>query len=233
MKRSTITGDTAVALIAANRPGYFKETVDALAMNPEISSAAVPVYCFVDKNPESPRLQAAHVDTLLEAIPHATPVLRESTYGCARQIIDARVQLFGEGYERLFVFEDDLTVDPTYIAYCLQLWSWSRDLYDNVGFVSGWVECHGDVAAKLPAASVVRWHARLWGYLMGRDAWRSVEPSMLEYQMRFKPDGDRKSQETNRLIRTWFAEKRAAGQFERGSPSWTYFELSASCPRLT
>ena len=42
---------------------------------------------------------------------------------------------------------------------------------------------------------------------------------MLEYQKRFKADGDRKSPSTNRDIRAWFADCRAAGQAERGGPS--------------
>jgi hypothetical protein len=172
--------DTAVAIIACNRINYYKEVLEALA--PQLEG--YPVYVFLDK-PEDPNqvdLQEKHEALTKFLVPSAKIIKRDVNFGCGLNIVDAREQLFTNlGYQKVFVFEDDLVVSPDYLEYCEKLWDWSRQ-FSNVGAVQGWSRCFSNLSEKRRKNKEVHvTFDNAWGYLMGKDCWDAIRPDMLDY----------------------------------------------------
>ena len=196
--------DTAVALIACDRVQYFEQVVHSIGQNEIVKS--LPVFLFLDRSYRETQEDeiTKHRQIIKKYLPHTVIIERPRNYGCGRNIIDARVQLFSNmGYEKVFVFEDDLIVSSNYLQLCLNLLKWGTDNFGNVGAVQAWNKCIAsvDVKNRLQAevqASFTNW----WGYVMIRDAWQAIEPTVLEYQKLFL--GATYSQRPHRSILEYF-----------------------------
>jgi hypothetical protein len=207
-----IKSDTAIALIAYDRIGYFQEVVDALLKNPAVRDAKFPVYAFIDVNPEdNGNMVEEHVDLLKKKIPHAVCIKRKINYGCGRNIIDARVQLLSNmDYQWAFIFEDDMVPSPSYIQFCLNVRDWVQENYDDVGIIQGWNKCLLDAKEKkAQIATIGPGFANLWGYLMSRKCWQSLQPYVLDYQRLFLRTTYRLR--SDKKIRAWFQGLLASG----------------------
>ena len=174
----------AVALIACDRAAYFGETVESLARNPEIRD--LPVFAFFD-TPDDATKQP-YVEQQIEmfkiAIPNGVVIKRPKNFGCGRNIIDARRQLFDNmGYKRVFIFEDDLVVTPNYINYTLNLFNWADARYSNVGAVQGWNWCDLPKSKKIQALDVVQaTYTNWWGYCMSSRCWESIRDQVYKFE---------------------------------------------------
>jgi len=114
-----IDAKTAIALVAYDRPNYFYQMVQSLALNPEAKD--LPVFVFLDRPREKKRLEVLQQQSEMarEAFPQCTIIKRPVNFGCGRNIIDVRRQMFDHmGYQRLFLMEDDLIVSPHYLGRC-------------------------------------------------------------------------------------------------------------------
>lgn len=176
---------TAVALIAFDRPTYFERTVESLAKNPEIHS--MPCFLFLDKAEQDSGELEKHKQIIARYLPHTVVIKRPRNYGCGRNLIDAREQLFQNmGYDNVFVFEDDMVVSPTYMRTCLDLLEWGTETWDNVGVVQAWSKCIMSLDAKQRRIGEVHSTAtNLWGYLMRKTTWDAIREEILAFQTNF------------------------------------------------
>jgi hypothetical protein len=82
--------DTAIAIIAHNRPTYLKQVVQSIAGNTE----QFPIYVFID-HCEDHGVILEQTNYIKKKLPSECKIIhRPLTLGCGRNIIDARRQLF-------------------------------------------------------------------------------------------------------------------------------------------
>jgi hypothetical protein len=194
----------AVALIACDRYYYFQQVVASLAKNPQI--AQLPVFLFLDENKDA-GVANKHVKLCQRYIPQTVIVRRNTNYGCGRNIIDARRQLFTKmGYAYVYVFEDDMKVSPHYLGLTWRLMMWAEQHFDNVGAVQAWNLCRLPLKDKQQRVSEVHaTYTNWWGYLMSRKAWQKIESDVLEYQNQFLNCSY--MERDHQAIRTWFWDR--------------------------
>lgn len=178
-------GKTEAAVIVGwNRWEYFKKSVQTIAQNPE--SQTLPWFLFLDKYHDKlvTEKQASYAKSLFKNL---TIIRRDVNYGCGRNIIDARRQVFDElGFDYAWIFEDDLVVAPNYMQFCRNLMRWGQARYDNVGAVQAWTKCKEPLAWKQKRLNVVRsTYDNWWAYMMSKPAWDSIKSFMYSYQTLF------------------------------------------------
>jgi len=195
--------NTAIALVGWNRPTYFQQVVASLAANP--LSQELPVFVFLDR--AEPAIMEQQEVEAMRAFPHCVVVRRPRNFGCGRNLIDVRRQLFDHlRYDRVFVFEDDLVVGPNYLQYCVNLLDWSEKRYGNVGAVQGWNFCLlSDTEKRSMMHKVQATFTNWWGYLMSRKAWEAINRGMYRYEHLFL--GGQYSRRPHRSILSWFKIK--------------------------
>ena len=198
---------TAIAVIGASRPDYFKQTVKSLSQC--ISIEQFPIFIFLDRPSagDADGIQQEHVDISNYYLPQATLVCRDVTFGCGRNIIDARRQLFDKmSYERVFVFEDDMKVSSSYLLFCIALLEWGEQNYGNIGAVQGWNKCmFSPEGKKKYLDSIYPTATNWWGYLMTQRAWQSIKEFVYEFERLFlRWDYNMRP---HRSILKWFQDK--------------------------
>lgn len=179
----------AIVIIACNRPNYFEKVVQALAQN-EVNGKPLrtwPVYLFIDK-PEDSSDDYKVDDQILEfkrQFPRGYVVKREMNFGCGKNIIDARRQVFDKvGHPRAYIFEDDMVPSRTYIQMCENMWKWAKECgWSNIGAIQGWEWCTLSNLGRerfLPyaRATFTNW----WGYSMSKKCWDSISPLIYQYE---------------------------------------------------
>ena len=178
---------TAIAVIGADRPDYFKQTIKSLSECDGIER--FPVFIFLDKSTshDADRMQQEHVDIANYYLPQATLICRRVNFGCGRNIIDARRQLFDKMcYDRVFVFEDDMILSSGYLLFCIALLEWGEQNYGNIGAVQGWNKCMFSPQGKADYLDHVYPTAtNWWGYLMTQRAWQSIREFVYEFERLF------------------------------------------------
>jgi hypothetical protein len=139
--------------------------------------------------------------------PQSVIVKRPVNFGCGRNIIDARIQLFTNmKYDYVFMFEDDMVPSDTYMALTTRLMEWAESHYTDVGVVQSWNITHLPVEEKRRILSEVHaTYTNWWGYLMKRELWDAIFPDVLEYQELFL--GGSYSGRPHRSIIEWFRMK--------------------------
>lgn len=207
-RENLVQSNTAVALIGCDRHAYFQRTVEYLAKNPEIHK--MPVFLFLDVAWQDARKDEIekHKEIVKKYIPHCVIIVRPRNYGCGRNIIDARVQLFTNmGYDRVFLFEDDMTPTPQYMRLCMHLLDWAQAKYTNVGVVQAWTKCIMSRDRKDKILSEVHaTYTNWWGYLQTAESWKAMEPIVLRYQHLFL--GGSYSHRSHRSIIRFFNQMR-------------------------
>ena len=196
--------NTAIALIACDRTPYFERTVQSIAANEIVKT--LPIYVFIDRHVDPKRDFTLDEQVVIarKFLPHCIVIKRPRNFGCGRNIIDARRQLFDNlGFEKSFVMEDDMVVSKTYFEYCLNLMSWSERRYDNVGAVQGWNFCRWNQEQKQSGLrTVVQTYGNWWGYLMKKEAWDAVKETIYTFEDLFL-GGDYRLR-PHRSVRYWF-----------------------------
>jgi hypothetical protein len=222
-----LTGDTAVALVAFNRPAYFEEVLKALS--PQVQQK--PVYAFLDRPVEDGQIgmQKIQSDMVLKYIPNAVIVNREVNYGCGLNIIDVREQLFSM-YEKVFVFEDDMVPSKNYVEYCEKLLEWATEEYSNVGAVQGWARCFLSESSKKTQNSKIQiTYDNAWGYLMTRECWEAMRPRFFDYVSFL--DDRRYEQRDNMKISRWQANFKQMNFSPKGEKSVPMDKVSSLAER--
>jgi hypothetical protein len=107
-----------VALFVYNRPEHTRQTVEALARNPEAASTRLYIFSDAPRTTEAEPVVAIVRNYLrsIKGFQHVEIVERESNYGLARSIIDGVTRLC-EDYGRAVVLEDDLVTSPYFLRY--------------------------------------------------------------------------------------------------------------------
>lgn len=199
---------TAIALVACDRPAYFKQVLHTCAQNPEFMQ--LPVFGFFDM-PEDHRREwqrDEQIQALLEVNPNAVIVKRPRNFGCGRNIIDARRQLFDHlQYRRVFVFEDDMKIAPNYIGFVTNMFNWAQSTYTNIGAVQGWVRCDAPLgSARTPALNLLKaTYSNWWGYCLCKEAWDSMKDDVYTYEKLFL--GGEYKYRPHLSIKSWFRMK--------------------------
>jgi len=194
-----------IAVIGYNRPEYFKPTLESIARNPE--SQQWPVFIFLDGIYGTAQKQQEEI--ALKHIPNATIIRRNQKLGCGRNIIDAKRHMFDkEGFDRVWVFEDDLVITDNYCTFIGKLLDWSLENYDNVGMVQGWGYGQPDEISSI-LYQIEPTFDNLWGYCQTRKCWDNVKNYLYEYR-KFFLDCDY-SKKDNKGIQKWMVEFLASG----------------------
>lgn len=220
-------GTTAICLIAYNRLEYFKEVLHSIGQNK--IAKKMPVYLFVDKAEDDPfDVAKKQVEECRKVFPQTVAIVRPINYGCGRNIIDARYQLFNNlKYDKVFVFEDDCVIASNYMRYCLNLWDWSQKEYSNVGAVQGWNKCLLSKSGKKSRLGRVNaTYSNWWAYLQGRESWMAMQDSVLTYQKLFLTSSY--EMRPHRTIHRWFNKMRSIAPktvgnspFPKGDSVWS------------
>lgn len=202
----------AICICGYDRPVYMQKFVQTLATNEE--SHNMPVFAFIDKaDDDSFESQKA---AIRDSLPHAVVVRRPVRFGCGRNLIDARRQVFDSlGYEKAFIFEDDMLVSEHYLRLCLKLFQWAESRYANVGAVQAWNWC--SMPSDIKRQYVNRVQATLtnwWGYLISRKAWDRISHHMYKYEKLFL--GGDYSKRPHRSIMAWFNARMKLGSVITG-----------------
>lgn len=215
--------NTAIAVIAANRPKYLQKVLYSIAKN----TVKLPVHLFVDLTASGKIIQAAttklakHIlgDQLVEVIE------RDKPYGCGKNITQAQFELFDKpDYEYGFIFEDDSIVTPQYLNLCMNAMKWAEERYDNIAIVQGWsLSRLSDELRMALSGRIEITHHNLWAYLMSKTAWNRVRPFRQAYYSYIANVNYRNRPNTK--IRSWFnqitsASKQPIGERQLSPQDW-------------
>jgi hypothetical protein len=198
--------DAAIVLIGWNRPEYMEKVVEALKANKDVEK--YDVIAFLDKPTIFSELekQGAQDKLITDSFNNVHVVNRPINFGCGWNIVAAKNQVFELGYDRVFIFEDDMIPDKTYLTFCENLLKWGQKNYGNVGAVQGWTKCLMDKATKKSRAKEVHaTYTNLWGYLITRGCWETLKPDLDEYSNSFLTSTY--SRRPARAILQWMSEK--------------------------
>jgi hypothetical protein len=217
------TKPTAVAIAGYNRPAYFRPTMRSLLSNNRIADCDL--WCFFDGGPESRQHDYARI--LSEELSQSAFAPRKihfaersENWGCEKNLIDARRELFDhQGYERVFVFEDDMIVGPHYLTLTERLLEWAMARFSDIGVAQAYNPCRAPLEEKvcrLDEAEVGNPH--WWGYLTPRRTWHAIRETLYEYDHEFlTKGGDRRLD--HKRIRNWAIAKLRVALQSAGSPS--------------
>lgn len=172
-----------IAIIAANRFNYFQQTFDALA--PQIKDRQL--FLFLDK-PLNGGVDLQHVEYVKEKkIKNFTAIVRDTHYGCGRNIIDARRHIFeNTSCDAMHLFEDDMVPAPHYIEMNEKLFKKQTSLHFNVGATQLWKMCFLTREEKEQRKDEVRaTFDSLLGYIISRRCWDDVGPFLYAYEQMF------------------------------------------------
>lgn len=175
----TPSKEGAIAVIGCNRPNYMRQVIEGLRANKDLSN--YDVYLFLDK-PKDRRDYGAIKDQIEMGLTNRV-IQYPVNFGCGRAIIDVRRQIFDRlGYEKAFIFEDDLVPNKNYLTFCERLLKWGQENYTNVGAVQGWSKCLLPPEEKKALQQQVHiTYTNWWGYLTTKEAWDKVKSYIYSY----------------------------------------------------
>jgi glycosyltransferase involved in cell wall biosynthesis len=177
------SNDTAVIVLAYNRPHYFEQCLKALEKNPE--TEYMPVIFALDGGPKATQKENKK---LIEqsTLKNKKILLREYNYGCAKNYIDAHRYAFDQcSFKKIILIEDDVLVTDSYICSMLNLHAWAQRNYTNIGVVQGWSFCFLSPEKKLKFLDQVIENDQYWSfvtYLMDKKTWDSIKPIIYTYE---------------------------------------------------
>lgn len=195
--------DTAIAIVAYNRPDYLQQMMNSLDANDIPDSWRI--YAYLDGGPDA--TQGANEQIIRDSRlgDRTTIVKRASNYGTGRHIIGARRELFDDHhFERVMVLEEDCVLGPNYVPMCTRLMDWSERTYGNVGAVTGWAMCHAPLELKLRRARMVHVTNTHWiTYMMTQRCWQAIRDLLFTYEQRFLMPYNAYRDRPHVAIRNW------------------------------
>lgn len=174
---------TVILIIAYNRPEYLKQCITAIEKNPEAS--ALPFIFALDGGELAQQQENL---TIIEnsVIKNKIYLVREYNYGCPKNHIDAKRFAFDWcKANRAIIIEDDILVTPNYISFLLNLDTWARSKYKNIGAVQGWSYCYLPINKKLTCLNLVKEDLNWWsflGYCISKETWDKIKHIHYEYE---------------------------------------------------
>lgn len=214
--------DTAIGIIGCDRPFYFRRVVESLSKNKDIDK--YPIFVFLDECGDK-SATAEHAKLIEQYLPWTNIIYRSLNYGCGRNIIDARRQLFDNlEYPKVFILEDDMEVSTSYIAFTLKLLEWGRKNFHNIGAAQGWNFCRLSKKVKEKNwNSVIPTLTNWWGYVMIKECWDSIKDDMYLYENLFLMDGEYHTRKHD-SIKTWFKLKFEKGRKKLGEKLFANYD---------
>jgi hypothetical protein len=195
---------TALLLLGFDRVDYFSKTLASLAANPEAHEHDLHLY--LDGGPK------ARQDELIKLVEQSnfsnpTIVRRDSNWGVGRHLIDARRSLFDEqGYDRIILFEDDMTLYPDYVKTVLALSDWSEK-YSDIGTVMAYnLNPTSKEVQEQALDQIIVTNRHFWGYCITRKVWDDIKDIIYQYEDKYIgsfPYNDR----PHRRIRMFFIRR--------------------------
>lgn len=188
--RATMEPSTAVAVVAYNRPHYFRLTLQSLLTNADMADCDL--WIFLDGGPRAQHDRHCHlVENVLrsaEFLPRRVRILPQREHlDCGRHLIQVRRHLFDEaGYQWVYVFEDDMLVTPHYLGLCRRMLDWAEPQFWNVGAVQAYNACWlspEEKAARLDSVHAA--NAHWWGYLLPARTWFQIRQLLYAYEANF------------------------------------------------
>jgi hypothetical protein len=177
---------TAVAIIAYNRPKYFKQLLDSLVKNPE--SQNLPFFFFLDGGDQKAQDENKR---LIESAPFPQKfvIARDINYGCPKNYVDSHRFLFDWcNFERIVVLEEDLIVSKKYFEVLFHLYDLAHTNYSNIGMVQLWSECrlnkiHKQIHLGSVQEVIPRWSQMT--YCIGKKSWDAISSKLYYYEENF------------------------------------------------
>jgi len=175
--------ETAVLILAYNRPEYFSECIKALEQNKE--AAEIPFIFALDGGPNS--RQKENIAILKKSkIKNKIILRRDRNYGCPKNHIDAYRFIFDWcKFKKMIMIQEDILISSTYIAFILNFHSWATKTYTNIGAVHGLAYNAFSFSEKENNKSLViedrqPWHFRT--FCMNNAIWDRVKLIMYSYE---------------------------------------------------
>lgn len=171
---------SAIAIVGYNRTDYFQQVVEALA--PQVKDREV--FIFLDKSPNS-KTEDEHIICAEKHFNCPTIIAQDSNIGCGLNMILSRKTVFDKyGFERAFIFEDDMVPSPHYVNLCEAMMDWAEKTYPGkIGAVQGWNDTLIPEGMRNPLANKVEQnHHHHWGYLMSKDCWNKISFNLKRFE---------------------------------------------------
>ncbi len=193
MSNKNETNLAPIAIFAYNRPQHLKQTIEALANNPEFLDSQIFVYCDGPKSVNDiPAITSVRMIVSSFGFPNLMLIERDKNMGLANSIITGVTELCRR-YGRVIVLEDDLIVSPIFLQFMNKaLIHYAED--QAVMQISGYmfpVELHSEKdAVFLPFTSS-------WGWATWERAWSHFNPDSVGYNSLVKDKLRRKRFDLN------------------------------------
>ncbi len=211
---------TALLLLGFDRVDYFAKTLASLAANPEAHQHDLHLY--LDGGPK------ARQDELIKLVEQSdfsnpTIVQRDSNWGVGRHLIGARRSLFDEqGYDRIILFEDDMTLYPDYVKTVLALSDWSEK-YSDIGTVMAYnLNPTSKEVQEKALDQIIITNRHFWGYCITRKVWDDIKDIIYQYEDKYIgsiPYNDRPHRRIRMFfIRRWMKKGRRRLSGDRLAP---------------
>ena len=172
------TSNKAIAIVGCNRPQYMRQVMNGLLEN-DMSGYDILLFLDCPKSEQEKRFTEQQEKFGITSNVVKYPI----NFGCGKTIIDVRRQVFDRmGYEKAFIFEDDMVPGPGYIKFCENLLEWGQSRYTNVGAVQGWTKCLLPAEQKKALMKQIHvTYTNWWGYLTTKVAWDAVKAYIYRY----------------------------------------------------
>ena len=221
---------TALLLLGFNRLDYFEKTLTSLENNPEAHQADLHVY--LDGGPNA---KQSEIINMVNESKFQNPVIvtRDENWGIGRHLIDARRELFdNQKYDRIVLFEDDMTLNPDYLRTVLSLDDWTSK-YSDVGTVMAFnLNSAQKKTQSEQLQKIIFTNRHFWGYCMRRTVWEEIKEILYEYESKYLTGIDYSSRPHRRIrfffIRRWMKQgRKSRGGNPLSKPKW----LNAPFPK--
>ena len=201
---------TALLLLGYNRLDYFEKTITSLENNTEAHQADLHVY--LDGGPNA---KQSEIIKLVNESKFQNPVIvtRDENWGIGRHLIDARRELFdNQKYDRVVLFEDDMTLNSDYLRTVLSLDDWTSK-YSDVGTVMAFnLNSAQKKIQSEQLQKIIFTNRHFWGYCMRRTVWEEIKEILYEYESKYLTGIDYSSRPHRRIrfffIRRWMKQGR-------------------------
>ena len=175
--------ETAVLIVAYNRPEYFSECIQSLEKNKEAQN--IPFIFALDGGLESK--QKENLEIIKKAkLKHKIILLRHRNYGCPKNHIDAYRFVFDWcAFKKMIMVQEDILVTPTYITFILNFHTWATTTYTNIGAVHGFSYCFLSPEEKQKKQSLIAEDNIYWlfrTFCMDSHAFHKIKPIMYRYE---------------------------------------------------
>ncbi|MCF7806380.1 MAG: hypothetical protein K9M13_01785 [Simkaniaceae bacterium] len=175
-----------VAIVAFNRPHYFKQLLASIEETSE--SQELPFFFFLDGGPGAK--QQENIDLISQAnIATKHIIIRPVNYGIPKNHIDAKRFMFDWcHFESAYIFEEDVKISSSYFKTLKHLREWANKKYDNIGTIQLWNEQIIKYRQKTKNRALIQETTPFYSlvaYCLDRSVWERISPLLYEYERRF------------------------------------------------